>query len=74
MDYLEEKMKELRPIDYHREKKSITALFEGDKILIINMLELNKVIYSFFINRQLIGSGVDKPNKFFKSFKKYLSL
>lgn len=54
-----------------------TTLFGEDKILVISKdftIDNNDVIYSYFINSQMIATDVFEISSFFKKFKEYISL
>ena len=64
-------IKELKPLDYVIEEKTITLLFNDNKILILNDFD-DKIMFSFFIDRKLIGANIEDENEFITNFKKYL--
>jgi hypothetical protein len=64
-------IRELNPIDYVIEDKKITLLFNDNKILILSDLE-DKIMYSFFIDREHLSSNVEYEDIFIMNFKKYL--
>jgi hypothetical protein len=64
-------IKELKPIDYVIEEKTITLLFNENKILILNDFD-DKIMFSFFIDRNLIGANIEDENIFIPKFKKYI--
>lgn len=66
-------IKELKPIDYVIEEKTITLLFDENKILILSDFD-DKIMFSFFINRCLIGANVEEENVFIQKFKKYIQV
>ena len=43
---------DLKPLDYVIEEKTITLLFNDNKILILNDFD-DKIMFSFFIDRKL---------------------
>lgn len=62
-----------------KEKLKFTLLFEDDKILMINKpigeeFDDNLIIYSFFIDDDLISSNISEISCFFDGFKEYISL
>jgi len=69
----ENKINELKPIDYFIEKNKITLLFGENKILILDYLD-DKFMYSFFIDKNLIAADNVDENEFITNFKKYLDL
>ena len=64
---------EFKPIDYFIEKNKITLLLGDNKILILDDLD-DKVMYSFFIDKNHIASDTVDENESIKNFKKYLYL
>jgi|TARA_R110000782_G_scaffold127625_1_gene219222 hypothetical protein len=70
-----ESISEFSYIDVYLEKRKATLLFDDDKILILSNgteYEDNLVMYSFFINRKHISSGIKEIREFINSFEKYL--
>jgi hypothetical protein len=68
---IENIVKQLQPSDYSIEKDKITLLFNNEKMLILSDYR-NKFMYSFFINRNMIGAGIADENEFVEQFRKYL--
>ena len=68
---IENIIKDLKPLDYVIEEKTITLLFNDNKILILNDFD-DKIMFSFFIDRKLIGANIEDENVFIPKFKKYL--
>jgi hypothetical protein len=64
-------IKELKPIDYVVEEKTIMLLFDKNKILILNNFD-DKIMFSFFIDRNLIDANIEDENIFIPKFKKYI--
>lgn len=72
---IKDSINKLKYTDIYLEKRKVTLLFESDKILILSNgteSEDNLVMYSFFINREHIISGIEDITKFIKNFNKYL--
>jgi hypothetical protein len=66
-------IKEFNPMDYFIEKSKLTLLFDKDRILIIDDFD-DEIMFSFFINRQLIDANRENEDTFIQKFKKYLEV
>lgn len=67
-------IKELYPIDHFIEKRKVTLLFNDNKMLILQDFGNNEILFSFFIDKNLISTDIEDEAVFITKFKKYLNV
>lgn len=70
---LEYILEELKPLDYNRETKCLTLVFDKNRIIFLREWENNELMWHVFENRQSIDAGVDEEEKIIPILKRYLN-
>ena len=66
-------LEELKPLDYHRETKCLTLVFDKNKIIFLREWEDEELMWHVFENKQSIDAGVDEEEKIIPMLKRYLN-
>ena len=66
-------LEELKPLDYHRETKCLTLVFDKNKIIFLREWEDNELMWHVFENKQSINAGADEEEKIIPMLKRYLN-
>lgn len=70
---LEYILEELKPLDYHRETKCLTLVFDKNKIIFLREWEDEELMWHVFENKQSIDAGVDEEERIMPILKRYLN-
>ena len=66
-------LQELKPLDYHKETKCLTLVFNKNKIIFLREWEDNKLMWHVFENKQSVDAEVDKQERIIPILKRYLN-
>lgn len=66
-------LEELKPLDYNRESKCLTLVFDKNKIIFLRDWESNELMWHVFENKLSIDAGVDEEEKIIPILKRYLN-
>lgn len=69
LDYI---LQELKPIDFNKETKCLTLVFDNHIIIFIREWEDNKLMWHLFDNKESVDAGVEEEKKIVKLIKNYL--
>ena len=70
---LEYILEELKPLDYKKETKRVTLLFNKNIIIFLREWEDNKLMWHVFKDNQSINVGVDEEEKIISLLKIYVN-
>lgn len=70
---LEYILEELKPIDYNKETKCLTLVFEGSIIIFIRDWEDDELMWHVFKNKDHVDAGVDEEEATVRLLKNYLN-
>jgi hypothetical protein len=69
---LENILKKLKPLDFHKETKCLTLLFSKNTLIFLREWEDNKLMWHVFENKQSVDAGVGTEEKIIPIIKNYL--
>lgn len=69
---IENIIKKLNPIYYLIDTINLTLLFDDNKIILLSDFN-DKIMYSFFINKELIDCGLQYEKKLVKQLNRYFN-
>ena len=64
---------ELKPLDYHKESKCLTLIFDKEIIIFLREWEDEELMWHVFENKQSIDAGADEEEKIITMLKIYLN-
>lgn len=70
---LEYILEELKPLDYLKESKCLTLIFDKEIIIFLREWEDEELMWHVFENKQSIDAGVDEEEKIIPILKRYLN-
>lgn len=66
-------IRELEPLDYHKETKCLTLIFDKNRIIFLREWENEELLWHVFENKQSIDAGVDEEERIIPILKRYLN-
>ena len=70
---LEYILEELKPLDYLKESKCLTLIFDKEIIIFLREWEDEELMWHVFENKQSIDAGVDEEERIIPILKRYLN-
>mgnify|MGYP003542392048 FL=1 len=70
---LEYILEELKPLDYLKESKCLTLIFDKEIIIFLREWEEEELMWHVFENKQSIDAGAEKKKKIIPMLKRYLN-
>ncbi len=70
---LEYILEELKPLDYLKESKCLTLIFDKEIIIFLREWEYEELMWHVFENKQSIDAGVDEEERIIPILKRYLN-
>ena len=70
---LEYILEELKPLDYLKESKCLTLIFDKEIIIFLREWEYEELMWHVFENKQSIDAGTDEEEKIIPMLKRYLN-
>lgn len=64
---------ELKPLDYNRETRCLTLVFDKNRVVFLREWEDDELMWHVFENRQSIDVGVDEEERIIPILKRYLN-
>lgn len=69
LDYI---LQELKPIDFKKERDSLTLIFSEGIVIFLREWEDNELMWHMFDNKQSVEAGVDEEKHIVKLLRGYL--
>lgn len=66
-------LEELKPLDYNRETRCLTLVFDKNRVVFLREWEDEELMWHVFENKQSIDAGVDEEEKIIPILKRYLN-
>jgi len=66
-------LEELKPLDYLKESKCLTLIFDKEIIIFLREWEDEELMWHVFENKQSIDAGVDEEERIIPILKRYLN-
>ena len=70
---LEYILEELKPLDYLKESKCLTLIFDKEITIFLREWEGEELMWHVFENKQSIDAGIDEEEKIIPMLKRYLN-
>ena len=70
---LEYILEELKPLDYLKESKCLTLIFDKEIIIFLREWEDDELMWHVFENKQSIDAGIDEEERIIPILKRYLN-
>ena len=70
---LEYILEELEPLDYLKESKCLTLIFDKEITIFLREWEGEELMWHVFENKQSIDAGIDEEEKIIPMLKRYLN-
>lgn len=64
---------ELKPLDYNRETRCLTLVFDKNRVVFLREWEDDELMWHVFENKQSIDAGVDEEERIIPILKRYLN-
>lgn len=64
---------ELKPLDYNRETRCLTLVFDKNRVIFLREWEDDELMWHVFENKQSIDAGADEEEKIIPMLKRYFN-